>query len=318
MKSKLGKLFVTTLLATLPVTHAQGILTGSEELKLDFDDAAETISQISAATNPLAKHLDKGIKALNATLAKVKADPNALNKSEFELAFAGNIGRVIRDMDDVMTIRDQTMWAFEDITQEVVRVAKRLEYNHTHAKERVARKQEALVKLKKEMTELAREIERKGAKASEASKRKFKQLLRRYRMDERTLRNLTAMEKQLNRTLTVLGKNGSCIEQGAKNLASWFDNLKSNRSAFRELAESRKDMANLATMMTAGGSYSLFSTFEKLRGIQTKLQAFNTTFDAMGENLDTLQSFDATAMDLAPVEETDNAEPWKQWLSEQE
>ncbi len=315
-RSTLTRVFMLCAGLATCAGFAADILSGSEELRLDFDEAMQSINETSMATRPLAKHLDQGIQNLSAAIEKVKADPNALNKSEFELAFAQSVSRVVGDMDEILARRDQTEWAFRDIVDEVVRVAKRLEYNYDKAKERRARHEEELAKMEGELTKLARQIEAKGENAPPEMKQQFRQMLRKFKIQQRTLKNLKSVEGQLGKTLSVLGQNGRSIEEGQRNLQTWFENLSMNRNAFRQLVESRKDMANLAAMMRAGGTQSLMQTFEKLRHVQQRLDEFGATFDKMDANLDVLQSFEPGALTIAEPVEMGSDEPWKDWLSE--
>ena len=67
------------------------LLSGSEELKLDFKDAVKSIRKMAQSAEPMNKALEKNLPELQKLMAAVKKNPNVLNKSKFELAFAKNI-----------------------------------------------------------------------------------------------------------------------------------------------------------------------------------------------------------------------------------
>ncbi|MEA2011551.1 MAG: hypothetical protein U9O87_00475 [Verrucomicrobiota bacterium] len=291
------------------------LLSGSEELNLDFSEAEDSISKVSQSVKPMAEHLDKGISSLNSLIDKVKADPNLLNKSEFEVGFAKHLNNFVRDIDTILVNKQETEWAFNDIVLEVQRVAKRLDYKNDKMKEKISRRKEIMDKSTKQLKDLARKIERASKEDAVKLKREFKKLHRKYKMQKMVLKTHAHIQKQLQHTLAGMSKNGSSIARGAEDLATWFDNLKAQRETFIDLAEARKDMAGLTILVTGGGAHSIMNTFSKIRGIQSKLGEFNNTFDKMDENLDVLQTFDAGSLSLDAVdEELSDDEPWKEFL----
>ncbi len=291
------------------------LLSGSENLNLDFADAVDSIQKVSQSTEPMAKHLEMGIKDLNKTIDKVKGDPNLLNKSEFELAFAKHVRTLVTDIDSVVSHRQEIEWAFEDISLEVKNVIKRLDHNNEKIKEKISRQAENIDNVRKQLRKMAREIERLGSKASADMKREFKRLHRKFKLLNTTMRTQKTIQKQLHRTLAGLGTNGGSIANGARDLSTWFENLNDQRDAFLSLAETRKDMAALTKLVTSGGANSIMATFSKLRGIQGQLSKFNDTFEKMDENLEVLSTFNPDDMSLEVDDGSiETGEPWKEFL----
>ena len=296
------------------VGHAQ-VAFESEDLQLDFTEPMQSIKKVAQSATPMAKHLEKGITALNSTIAEVKKDPNKLNKSKFELQFAKHIKTLVNDIDSIIQHQQEIEWAFDDITDEVKRVGKRLDYNNERMKEKVFRQNEKVKTTLKQLKEMARKIEAQGGKkAPAASQREFKRQLRKYKLMQRTLKTQKKVQSQLHKTLAGMGKNGSSIANGAKDLKVWFDSLKDQRDAFLSLAEARKDMAQLSQLMSQGGTKSLIATFDKLKGIQTQLDKFNDTFEKMDDNLDVLQTFNPDDLSLDTEESDGGEEVWKAFL----
>jgi len=290
------------------------LISPSEDLKLDFSEQKESINKLVQSAKPMAEHLQDGIVVLDKLIKDVKDSPTALNKSRFELSFSKHICTLVNDLDEMIQHREEIEWAFQDIVDEVKRVAKRLDYQNERIKEKLFQSEFKVKDMKKQLQKLARKIEAKGGKdAPQELIREFNNLHRRYKMMNRTCKVQRQVQKQLHNTLGGLGKNGSSIQVGANNIKGWFDNLKNQRDAFLTLAEARKDMTMLTQLMHQGGANSIIKTFGKLQGIQKQLDLFNTTFEKMGDNMDVLQTFDPNDLTIESTSEV-KEEVWKEFL----
>ena len=272
-------------------------LSVGEDINLDFSKEMESIDKINDVSKPMQKHLAKSLNSMRTLISDVKANPNPLTKAKFEVAFSNHIKTLVEDMDDILDNRQEIQWALDDISTKVKTVTKRLKYNNDKMDEKISRAKEKLDNEYKALKEVAREVRRAGKKASPDLLRKFKSMDRHYRTSMRNAAMHKRIKTMLHRTLVALSKNGLTFAQSTKDMNDWFASLKDQRDSFLKLAEARNDIQKLSQLMTQGSSSSVMQTFKKLGSINKQMTGFMDTFDAMENDLDTLNSFDAGYVD---------------------
>jgi len=305
MKNSLKTTVAVALFAGAVPFAAKAQLSIGEDLNLDFTKEMESIEKINDSAAPMQKHLSKGITELKSLIGDVKENPNALTKAKFELQFAKNIKTLVSDMDEVLDNRQEIQWALTDIGDKVKTVTKRLDYNNGKMSEKVSRADEKLATAKKKLIEVGRKLKRSGKDADPKLVREFKALDRKYKHAVRTRETNNKIKKMLHRTLTALSKNGLTFTQSTADMDDWFSNLKDQRDSFLKLAEARNDIQKLNQLMSQGGTSSVIETFKKLGGINKQMGEFLDTFEAMEQDLDALDSFDASYIDPNETETTE-------------
>ena len=297
MKRSLKSACAIAVLAGVLPFATQAQLSIGEDLNLDFSKEMESIDKINDSAAPMQKHLEKGLTNLRSLISDVKANPNPLTKAKFEVQFAKHIETIVGDMDEILENRQEIQWALTDIGGKVKTVTKRLDYNDKKMAEKVSRAEEKLKFDRDKLLEIAKKLKRAGKNADPQLVREFQRLDRKFKHKKRAVDMHSKIKRMLHRTLQALGKNGLRFAQSTNDMDDWFSNLKDQRDSFLTLAEARNDMQKLNQLMSQGGASSVINTFKKLGQINSQMGQFLDTFDAMEEDLDALNTFDAAYED---------------------
>lgn len=270
------------------LSFSKEFLSGSRELKLDLLKPSAAIQKITNKMGAMAKTLDKSSVSVKEAMEAVQADPNPLNKAKFEKALAQHMKPVMQNIDRVLESELEMQCALEDVSVEVKRVTLRIKQDYERNSSEAEELKEVLRKEVKELKKLAAEVSAEGENVDRAKERKMKQMLRKVQRGETQLKFKNQVIKQLQAATRSLAAGGE-LATISENAQDMFRDIEANRASFRDLIRSRTDMANLASMGSAGSSRSLNNilktlseTMSKMAGVGDILSTMNGSVDSIG------------------------------------
>lgn len=309
MKTKLIALMMCGVAAS--VLAGEQLLSPSRELKLDFSKATSTIEKMARKFTPMAKKMDKTTVGVNEAIAAVKADPNTLNKARFERALAEHMKPVMRNIDTVLESELEMQCAIEDVSAEVKRVALRIRQDYERHEKEIKALKADLSEKAKQLQKLALEVQAEGKKADRKKVMELKKLQQQFKLGDKLLKNRLQVVKQLSGATKTLGSSSENLEVVTDNAQVLFDNLTTNRQAFRDLIRTRMDMANIATMGGDGTGKSLTKMLSKFNKAMNQIDGVGDVLSQIGGSMDSIEmfqqnaSFEVAATDGAAVSVTD-------------
>lgn len=271
------------------------LMSGSQELKLDFSEAQASIQKMSRKLKPMSEKLSAGSQEMQKALEAVKADPNALNKAKFEKALADHMRPVMKNMDQVLESELEMQCALEDVSAEVKRVALRIRQDMERNRKEEQRIKDELKVQVKELQRLAGQVSAEGASADRDKVRELRRLQQQVSLGEKRLNVQKQVVRQLKGATYSLASSSDNLTAAADNAQIWFENLASNRVAFRDLIRMRMDMANIASMGSAGAGKSLN---EMLTALGSTMQQINGVGDLLSQMGGTMESMDLFSPDV--------------------
>ncbi len=304
--------FTAILLFAAPGLFGQEIYSASEELNINIEEASDSISKLTSASKPLERTINQDLQKVRDLIRKVEANPNDLNKSEVQLAYAHAFQKVMKDADDILRYREEIEWAVEDINGELRRVGKRLDYNLSKAREKFQRQGAVVADWEKQLKEKAREIERLENRGEDtrAIKNEFSRMLRAYKNDQRALNRVEKTEAILSNTLNRFGVGGNSLDNSRLGLESFFHSLEVTRGALIQEAETNRDIAHLVNLQK-GGATGLNNVISQIVGLTKLVDEFNGVTDELYDSVEGIMEIDSG--DLSEVNTADT-DAWKQWL----
>ena len=300
--------FSTLLIGSLGAQEYRGV---SEDFKLQLEEPLEQVQDMSKATAPMVKRMSTAFTELNSAIDKVKADPNALNKANFELSFAKFVGNLIRDVDQVVVNQEQMEYAFQDIDSEVRRVILGMNNKMNKTELKALKSMEVTKTLLKDVKNLAREMERKGDKATKDDIRNFKRVERQYKNALRSQNLQENVAKQYSSYLKVLGRTADNIGEGGKSVKDVYGSLGNIRSSLKDLAEARSDMTKISQEMKAGG---ILKAMKTIKQIQASVDNFNDISEKMLDSMDKFSMIDVEDPSTFEAEASASGDSWKKYL----
>ncbi len=279
------------------------LLSGSRELKLDFSEATATIQKMARKFKPMSEKMDESSVSVAEAVSAVKADPNPLNKAKFEKALALHMKPVMQNIDRVLEGELEMQCALEDVSTEVKRVTLRIKQDYERNDKDVKELKESLREKVKELQKLALEISAEGKNADRAKVMQLKRLQQQVKLGENQLKVRTQVIKQLQATTQTLAASGENLAIASDNAQVWFENLSANRAAFRDLIRSRMDMANLASMGSAGAGKSLKDMIGTFNKAMKQINGVGDLLGDIGGSMDSLEMFSQdVSFDVAAVD----------------
>jgi hypothetical protein len=268
------------------------LMSGSQELKLDFSEAQASIQKMSRKLKPMSEKLSAGSVEIQKALDAVKADPNALTKAKFEKALADHMRPVMKNMDTVLESELEMQCALEDVSVEVKRVALRIRQDMERNSREEKRIKDELKSQVKDLQRLAGQVSAEGTDADREKVRELRRLQQQVSLGEKRLKLQEQVVRQLKGATYSLAASSDNLTSAADNAQIWFENLASNRGAFRDLIRMRMDMANIASMGSAGAGKSLN---EMLNALGSTMQQINGVGDLLAQMGGTMESMDLFA-----------------------
>mgnify|MGYP000403886475 CR=1 FL=1 len=261
-----NKMFSTVVLGGFLATsiQAQGLSSESIDFNMDFKEPMQTVKTMSLSAKPMAKHMTEGMKELKSLMAKVKADPNALNRAKFELGFAKVTQTIVKDIDKLIVHEDDMKFAFEDISAEVSRVQLGFKHKEKDIKLSAAEAVEKETKLKEKVKAEAQRIKDLGEEKTAADERALRRLLGEYKRAKTFSKLKASQQKQYaaynKRMADLLAKLGG----STGNLDGLYDGLKGTRKALSDIVGLRREMEGINKGIADSKVLETFKQIEKL------------------------------------------------------
>lgn len=274
------------------------LITGSQELQLDFSDAQVSIQKMARKLKPMQEKMAAGQVQILAALDEVKQDPNALNKAKFEKALAEHMRPVMKNIDVVLESELEMQCALEDVAVEVKRVALRIRQDMERNSKEMDRTKEDLKKQVKDLQKLAAKVQAEGDNADRNDVLELKKLQQQVSLGEKRLKLQEQVVRQLKGATMALGRSSDNLIAASDNAQIWFENLARNRAAFRDLIRMRMDMANIASMGSSGAGKSLKEMLTALGGTMKQIEDVGELLSQMGGTMDSMDSMDLFSQDI--------------------
>ena len=267
------------------------LMSGSQELKLDFSEAQASILKMSRKFKPMTEKMSAGSQEMQKALDEVKNDPNALTKAKFEKALADHMRPVMKNMDLVLESELEMQCALEDVAGEVKRVALRIRQDMERNSKEQKRIKEELKAQVKQLQRLAGQVSAEGANADPEKVRELRRLQQQVSLGEKRLKVQQQVVQQLKGATYSLAASSDNLSSASDNAQIWFESLASNRAAFRDLIRMRMDMANIASMGSTGAGKSLNEMLNALGGAMKQINGVGDLLAQMGGSMESVDLF---------------------------